>query len=111
VRHQVHATELIPLDATSSIGTDRCRISAYTHDIADLAAPAKSVIAQDVISGWSKLLIPGPARPDKPHSSGPMNVELFDLRADREETTNLAAKRPDEVRRLRALQDAQWKLP
>lgn len=86
-------------------------VEAFTHDIADLAAPAKSVIAQVVISGWSKLLIPGPARPDKPHSSGPMNVELFDLRADREETTNLAAERPDDVRRLRALQDAQWKLP
>jgi arylsulfatase A-like enzyme len=86
-------------------------VEAYTHDIADLAAPAKSVLAQVVISGWSKLLIPGPAQPDMPHSSGPTSVELFDLKADPEETTNLAAQRSDEVRRLRALQDALWKLP
>jgi arylsulfatase A-like enzyme len=86
-------------------------VEAYTHDIADLATPAKSVLAQVVISGWSKLLLPGPARPDRPHSSGPTSVELFDLKADPEESTSLAAQRPDEVRRLRALQDALWKLP
>lgn len=83
-------------------------VEAYTHDIADLAAPAKSLIAQVVISGRSKLLIPGPATPDRPHSSAPKTVELFDLDSDPEETTNLAASRPDEVKRLRALQAMQW---
>ncbi len=84
-------------------------VEAYTHDIADLAAPQRSLIAQVVISGWSKLLIPGPARPDKPHSSAPREIELFDLSSDARELTNLALQRPDEVRRLKAMQDQAWK--
>jgi uncharacterized sulfatase len=86
-------------------------VEAYTHDIADLSAPPKSLIAQVVISGWSKLVIPGPARPDKPHSSAPAEIELFDLKSDPLEKVNIAAKNPDEVKRLQAIQDAAWKLP
>jgi uncharacterized sulfatase len=78
-------------------------VEAYTHDIADLGAPEKSVIAQVVISGWSKLIMPGPAKPDKPHSSAPAEIEFFDLRSDPRELTNLARQRPDEVQRLKAM--------
>jgi hypothetical protein len=38
-------------------------------------------------------------------------VELFDLKADPMESINLAAKNPDEVARLQAIQDGAWKLP
>jgi uncharacterized sulfatase len=86
-------------------------VEAYTHDIADLATPGKSLITRVVISGWSKLLIPGSARPDRPHSSAPTEIELFDLKSDPTETTNIAAKNPEEVKRLQAIQDAAWKLP
>jgi uncharacterized sulfatase len=86
-------------------------VEAYTHDIADLATPGKSLITRVVISGWSKLLIPGSARPDRPHSSAPTEIELFDLKSDPLETTNIAAKNPEEVKRLQAIQDAAWKLP
>lgn len=83
-------------------------IEAYTHDIADLKNPAKSLIAQVVISGWSKLLIPGPVAPDRPFSAVPKTLELFDLKSDPLEKTNLAAEHPDEVKRLQALQNAEW---
>lgn len=83
-------------------------IEAYTHDIADLAAPAKSLIAQVVLDGRYKLLLPGPAKPDKPHSSAPLTPELFDLKADPLEKNNLAASRPQDVERLRQLQQAAW---
>jgi uncharacterized sulfatase len=86
-------------------------VECYTHDIADLAAPEKSLLSRVVLSGWSKLLIPGPARPDRPFSSRSEQPELFNLKADLGEQTNLATQQPKEVARLRALQDAIWKLP
>jgi uncharacterized sulfatase len=86
-------------------------VEAYTHDIADLAAPGKSLLAQVVISGWSKLLIPGPAKPDRPFSTAPAALELFDLKADLAERRNLAAQNIGEVLRLQALQNQNWPLP
>lgn len=82
---------------------------AYTHDIADLATPSKGLVAQIVISGWSKLVIPGPVRPDKSYTSGPKGIELFDLKSDPLEKRDLAADRPEEVKRLQAIQEAQWR--
>ena len=84
-------------------------IESFTHDIADLTAPAKSLVTQVVIDGWSKLLIPGAARPDQAYTTAPVEVELFDLQADPLEKTNIAAKHPEEVKRLEAIQDAAWK--
>ncbi len=86
-------------------------VEAYTHDIADLAKPEQSLVAQVIVSGWFKLLIPGPAKPDRVFASAPTGMELFDLKADPLETTNLAAKLPDEVKRLQAIQNAGWKFP
>ena len=86
-------------------------VEAYTHDIADLSAPAKSLIARVVLSGWSKLLIPGSATPDKSFNTKPSEIELFDLKADPLETENIASKNPDRVKQLMAIQEAAWKLP
>lgn len=84
-------------------------VEAYTHDIADLAKPTASQIAQVVLSGWSKLIIPGQAKPDRPFSTAPVSIELFDLKSDPLEKTNLASERPDEVKRLQAIYDAAYK--
>lgn len=86
-------------------------VEAYTHDIADLAQPAKSLVTRVVIDGWSKLLLPTGLRPDKAFPSAPTEIELFDLKADPLETASLAAKNPDEVKRLEAILNASWKLP
>lgn len=83
-------------------------VESYTHDIADLAAPSKSLVAQVVVSGWSKLLIPGTKGPDKSFASAPKSDELFDLKSDPLEKKDLAAERPDEVKRLRELIKASW---
>lgn len=85
-------------------------VESYTHDIADLGDPAKSLVAQVVINGWSKLLIPGPTVPDRSFASAPKTIELFDLKSDPLETNNVAASRPDEVKRLQAIQHAAWDL-
>lgn len=83
-------------------------IEAYTHDIADLADPKKSLIAHVVLSGWSKLLVPGPAKPDRPFSTAPQSAELFNLEFDPFETNNLAAERVEEVKRLESIRVSGW---
>lgn len=83
-------------------------VEAYTHDIADLDKPQKSLVTRVIINGWSKLLLPGPNRPDKGFTSAPATTELFNLKADPFEKQNLAKQRPEEVARLKALQDAEW---
>ncbi len=84
-------------------------VEAYTHDIADLTKPAASRIAQVVLNGWSKLIIPGQAKPDRPFSTAPNSIELFDLKSDPLEKTNIASERPDEVKRLQAIYEAAYK--
>ncbi|TWU15103.1 sulfatase family protein [Allorhodopirellula heiligendammensis] len=83
-------------------------VEGYTHDIADLAHPEKSLVTQVVINGWDKLLIPGARRPDKEYTSAPASIELFDLKADPLEKRNLVSERPEVVARLTQLQNAEW---
>lgn len=78
-------------------------VEAYTHDIADLADPSRSRIADVVIAGWWKLIVPGPARPDRPFSGVPESTVLYDLRNDPLEVTDLAGEHPEEVARLKAM--------
>ncbi|CAN5585472.1 hypothetical protein BH11PLA2_BH11PLA2_45950 [soil metagenome] len=81
-------------------------LEVYTHDIADLSAPAKSLVTRVVINEWSKLLIPGTAKLLKYKATAPTTIELYDLKSDPQEQTNLATTRPEEVKRLQAIQDA-----
>ena len=75
-------------------------VEAYTHDMADLAAPEKSLISHVVVDGWWKLIVPGPVKPDRSFSGVPDKIALFDLKADPLEKTNLAEANPDVVARL-----------
>jgi arylsulfatase A-like enzyme len=83
-------------------------VESYSHDIADIKNPGKSLYARVVIDGFSKLIIPGPAKPNRPYHTIPTEIELYDLKADPLEKTNLAKQKPDEVKRLMAMQDAEW---
>lgn len=84
-------------------------VEAYTHDIQDLEKPSRSLVARVVIDGWSKLIIPGTAKPDRPFATAPSGIELYDLKTDPLEKTDLASKRPEEVQRLLAIQNAAWR--
>lgn len=97
------------LDRAAMTARKSVFVEAYTHDIADLEKPARSLVARVVIDGWSKLIIPGSAKPDRPFATVPEKIELFDLRSDPMERTDLAVDRPEEVRRLLAIQNAAWK--
>jgi uncharacterized sulfatase len=78
-------------------------IEAHTHDIADLNDPAKSRIADVVIDGWWKLIVPGAAKPDRPFSGIPDTTVLYDLKNDPLEKRDLASENPGEIERLKAL--------
>jgi len=96
------------LDRAAMTARKSIYVESYTHNIADLAMPAKSLLAQVIIDGWYKLLIPGDAKPSK-GSAAPAEIELFDLKSDPFEKTNLASSRPDEVKRMQAIQQSTWK--
>jgi uncharacterized sulfatase len=83
-------------------------VEAYRHDIMDLADPAKSQVGLTVIDGWMKLIVPGPVKHDdskKKFAALAGGIELFDLKNDPGEKTNLAEKKPEEVVRLKGLVD------
>jgi len=83
-------------------------VESYTHDIADLEQPGKSLYARVVIDGFLKLIIPGPAKPEKPFHTIPTEIELYDLKTDPYEKSNLAKDRPEDVQRLTTTQDKEW---
>jgi arylsulfatase A-like enzyme len=80
----------VPNDLTGLDLTDRQAmanrksvfVEAYTHDIADLKQPLLSLTARVVIHGNYKLILPGPARPDRPFATTPEHIELHDLKND-----------------------------
>lgn len=84
-------------------------VESYTHDIHDLADPAKSLLATITIHGWTKLITPTGLKDLKRAFAGvPEAPALFDLRADPMESGDLSAQKPEEVRRLQALQNSAW---
>ena len=83
-------------------------VEAYTHDIAELGAPGKSLTARVVVDGWWKLIVPGPVKPDRPFAGAPGEISLFDLKADPLETKNVAADHPETVERLKGLLEKDW---
>lgn len=96
------------LDRSAMTARKSVFVEAYTHDIADLDQPSKSLVAQVVISGWFKLIIPGTAKPDRSFTSAPQGVEFFDLKSDPLEKRDLATEQAAEVKRLQAIQHARW---
>src|SRR5690606_27906087 len=90
------------LDQEAMKKRDTVFVEAYTHDITDLADPKKSLIADVVIEGWWKLIVPGPVKPDRPFSGVPAATALFDLKSDPREKTDVAATNPEIVAKLQA---------
>jgi uncharacterized sulfatase len=75
----------------------------FTHNLADVNRPARSLRHRWVIDGWWKLIVPDPLRlPDaKP--------ELYDLKQDPWEKNNLAGQEPARVKELSGKVDEWWR--
>jgi len=87
--------------------------ACFTHTLVDLDDPAQSLLSRWTVRGDWKLIVPVPdaahraderTRPE----SVPTRVELFDVARDPDETTNLAADRPQVVADLTRRLDAWW---
>lgn len=96
------------LDRTAVTGRPTVFVEAYTHDIAELDNPEKSLIAGVVVDGWKKLIVPGSAVPDRIKFAAPTAPALYDLKTDPMENNDLAGELPEEVRRLSALWEEFW---
>lgn len=96
------------LDRKAMQARDTVFVEAYRHDMTELAKPQRSLIANVVIDGWWKLVIPGLVKPDRRFSTAPTKPELFDLKTDPMEEHDVSADHPDVVERLLQLQKAEW---
>ena len=76
----------------------------YTHDALVLDKPVLSMTHKWARVGDLKLIRPEAG----PTITNPAKAELYDLKADPHETKNLAAERPDEVKRLSGRIDDWW---
>ena len=82
-----------------------------THDILDLARPAASLRYRWLVAGGLKLIVSsGLKTGGKQHGSTEATAppRLFDLKADPYELRDLAAERPDDVKRLMGQLDGWW---
>lgn len=110
--HEFPGLNLLPqLKSSDAIDRDTLFGESFAHDIADIENPAASLLYRWVIQGHDKLLLTYDGAPGKmkyPPKGG--EPQLFDLKNDPDEATNLAAKNPDRVKELTALLN-DWYVP
>lgn len=70
----------------------------FEHDVADVDRPDRSLLSRWIVADRWKLILPEGDRP----------AELFDVIADPHERVDLAATRPEDVRRLTAALGRWW---
>ena len=74
----------------------------FAHNIADVDQPTQSLQARWMVDGWWKLIVPEPRK----RTNAP--PELYDLRHDPWEKTDLAGQQPERVRELHQKLDRWW---
>jgi uncharacterized sulfatase len=82
-----------------------------THDILELGRPAASLRYRWLVAGDLKLIVSSGLKTGTTQAGSTDATEpprLFDLKADPGELKDLAAARPDDVKRLMAMLDGWW---
>ncbi|MGC9328173.1 MAG: sulfatase family protein [Candidatus Hinthialibacter sp.] len=99
------------LDSSSVAARDIIFLENFAHDMADLNDVAKSLRARSCIQGDWKLIVWQEKQPElrtsgkaKPEA----DIELFHLKDDHFEKTNLAEKYPDQVAAMKKRIDEWW---
>lgn len=107
--HDFPGLNLLPeLESGDTIERDTLYGESFAHDIADIENPQASLLYRWVIKGHDKLLLTYDGNPGKmkyPPRGG--EAQLYDLKNDPNETTNLASDQPEKVEALSALLD-KW---
>ncbi len=98
---QMHGFNL--LDSKALAQREAVFGGVFTHDEIDIENPTRNLLWRWCVSGWWKLCVPH--QPNVPNAS----PELYNLKDDPFEKTNLAEKEPAKVRQLRALLDQWWR--
>jgi uncharacterized sulfatase len=101
------------LDPQAVAGRGQVYGACFTHTLVDLDDPAQSLLSRWTVRGDWKLIAPAAdaaRRADgrAPAESVPTHVELYDVGRDPDETTNLAADRPQVVAELTRSLDDWW---
>ena len=107
--HEFPGLNLLPaLKSGAPIARDTIYGESFAHDIADIENPEASLLYRWVIQGYDKLLLTYDGAPGKmkypPTDAAP---QLYNLKEDPQENTNLATARPERVAELSRLLD-QW---
>ena len=110
--HDFPGLNLLPeLKSGKKIKRDTLFGESFAHDIADIENPQASLLYRWVIKGHDKLLLSYDGAPGKmkyPPQGG--EPQLFDLKKDPAEKTNLASKNPKLAKKLSALLE-EWYVP
>jgi uncharacterized sulfatase len=104
--------DLLPLVRDGKpLARDTIYGEGFAHDVADLEKPEATLLYRWTIEGKWKLLLTYDGAVGRYASSHPRTErrpQLYDLAADPQETTNLAAQHPDVVARLASKINAWW---
>ena len=107
--HEFPGLNLLPeLESGDAIDRDTLYGESFAHDIADIENPQASLLYRWVIKGNDKLLLTYDGAPGKmkyPPQGG--EAQLYNLKKDPNETTNLATQHPEKVKKLSSLLD-EW---
>lgn len=76
--------------------------ACFTHNAVDLNDPRRNVENRWIIDGQWKLIVPGE------HATEPKQPELYDIKADPFEKTDLASSKADAVKTLMGKLDNWW---
>lgn len=81
----------------------------FLHNAVDIRDPAKNLKYRWCVSGEWKLILPNPTNVKEPNKPGrEIGTELYRIKTDPTEDTNLADQNPEEVKRLKKLIDEWW---
>ena len=110
--HDFPGLNLLPeLKSGKKIKRDTLFGESFAHDIADVENPQASLLYRWVIKGYDKLLLTYDGAPGKMKYSPQVGgAQLFNLKKDPMEKTNLASRNPKLVKELSALLE-EWYIP
>lgn len=97
------------LDDQEVAGRDAVFGACFLHNAVDIHEPAKNVTYRWCVAGDWKLILPNPGNVTKPNKPGrDVAPELYRIKTDPTEETDLAKTNPEQVERLKKLIDAWW---